>query len=184
MRLRGVWEGWKELKPTFRMSRFPMFRLGFHGFSLVFHGFRLSLMSGGADGRPAAASRAAESCLRRREREQQREGEGLEAGQRQCHAPRASQMPCGRAFLRLVLQPSSLRQAMRCLELCSRAQVAVLPQGANTSLTGGSVPRDECDRPFAAGRNLRSGPYEAGKRLYNQYIRSIGMLSEIEARVV
>lgn len=134
---------------------------------MVFHGFRLSLMSGGADGRPAAASRAAESCLRRREREQQRESEGLEAGQRHRHAPRASQMPCGRAFLRLVLQPSSLRQAMRCLELCSRAQVAVLPQGANTSLTGGSVPRDECDRPFAAGRNLRSGPYKAGKRLYN-----------------
>ena len=72
------------------------------------------------------------------------------------HTPYAIHRPRVHQLSRLVLQPSTLRQAVRCLELCSLAQVAVLPQGANTSLTGGSVPRD-CDRPFAAGRTGSEG---------------------------
>ncbi|CAK9104719.1 unnamed protein product [Durusdinium trenchii] len=47
---------------------------------------------------------------------------------------------------RLVLKPGTLREALQALELCAKAEVAVLPQGANTSLTGGSVPRNDCPR--------------------------------------
>lgn len=54
----------------------------------------------------------------------------------------------GKGTAMLVAKPRSLREALRTLELCAKADVAVLPQGANTSLTGGSVPRDDCDRPF------------------------------------
>ena len=46
-----------------------------------------------------------------------------------------------------VVKPGSLHEAMAVLRACCAAGVAVLPQGANTSLTGGSVPRGECDRP-------------------------------------
>lgn len=47
-----------------------------------------------------------------------------------------------------VVRPGTLAEAVRTLEACTRAGVAVIPQGANTGLTGGSVPRDtETDRP-------------------------------------
>eukprot|EP00913_Durusdinium_trenchii_P019967 g18766.t1 len=54
----------------------------------------------------------------------------------------------GKGTAMLVLKPGTLREALQALELCAKAEVAVLPQGANTSLTGGSVPRNDCDRPF------------------------------------
>lgn len=44
--------------------------------------------------------------------------------------------------------PGTLAEAVKVLKMCVAADVAVLPQGANTGLTGGSVPRDGlCDRP-------------------------------------
>lgn len=47
-----------------------------------------------------------------------------------------------------VCQPGSLREAADALKACVTANVAVIPQGKNTGLTGGSVPRSElCDRP-------------------------------------
>jgi len=54
----------------------------------------------------------------------------------------------GKGTALLVAKPLSLREALQTLEICAKANVAILPQGANTSLTGGSVPRDDCDRPF------------------------------------
>ena len=47
-----------------------------------------------------------------------------------------------------VCQPGSLKEAVELLRACVAANVAVIPQGRNTGLTGGSVPRsDVCDRP-------------------------------------
>lgn len=46
------------------------------------------------------------------------------------------------------VSPGTMREAIRALELCVAADVAVIPQGANTSLTGGSIARNaDCDRP-------------------------------------
>jgi len=53
----------------------------------------------------------------------------------------------GKGTALAVVKPGTLTQALEVLRACSSAEVAVLPQGANTSLTGGSVPRAECDRP-------------------------------------
>lgn len=53
------------------------------------------------------------------------------------------------------VSPGTLKEAIKVLELCVAADVAVIPQGANTSLTGASVPRNaECDRPTVV-LNLR-----------------------------
>mmetsp|Transcript_80826 Transcript_80826/g.142549 ORF Transcript_80826/g.142549 Transcript_80826/m.142549 type:complete len:652 (+) Transcript_80826:30-1985(+) len=47
-----------------------------------------------------------------------------------------------------VVRPGSLEEAVEVLKACIAADVAVVPQGAKTGLTGGSVPRDAgCDRP-------------------------------------
>ena len=45
-----------------------------------------------------------------------------------------------------VVQPDTLQQAVDVLQACVDADVCVIPQGANTGLTGGSVPRpsDPC----------------------------------------
>lgn len=54
----------------------------------------------------------------------------------------------GEGTAEVVVKPGTLTEAVKVLEACVAADVAVLPQGANTSLTGGAVPRDtECDRP-------------------------------------
>lgn len=52
------------------------------------------------------------------------------------------------------VSPGTMKEAVQVLKACVAADVAVLPQGANTSLTGGSVARAECDRPFVV-INLR-----------------------------
>jgi len=45
-------------------------------------------------------------------------------------------------------QPATMSEAIKALQACVDADVAVIPQGANTSLTGGSVPHDtRMDRP-------------------------------------
>jgi len=53
----------------------------------------------------------------------------------------------GKGVALAVVRPGTLEEAVRVLEACVAADVAVIPQGANSGLTGGSVPRDECDRP-------------------------------------
>jgi D-lactate dehydrogenase len=46
------------------------------------------------------------------------------------------------------VQPGTMREAIDALQACVKADVAVLPQGANSGLTGGSVPRnDQVGRP-------------------------------------
>jgi len=46
------------------------------------------------------------------------------------------------------VQPGTLKEAVEVLQVCVKADVAILPQGANTSLTGGSVPNEHAlDRP-------------------------------------
>ena len=42
-----------------------------------------------------------------------------------------------------VARPRTLRQAVEALQACADAGVAVIPQGANSGLTGGSVPRSD-----------------------------------------
>mmetsp|Transcript_4244 Transcript_4244/g.9804 ORF Transcript_4244/g.9804 Transcript_4244/m.9804 type:complete len:635 (+) Transcript_4244:2-1906(+) len=52
----------------------------------------------------------------------------------------------GRAIA--VVKPGTLDEAVHVLKACVAADVAVVPQGAKTGLTGGSVPRESgCDRP-------------------------------------
>ena len=56
------------------------------------------------------------------------------------------------------VSPGTLKETVEAVKACIAADVAILPQGANTSLTGGSVARDtECDRPtvVASLRRLR-----------------------------
>lgn len=52
-------------------------------------------------------------------------------------------MRIGSGSARAVVRPGSLCEAMKVVELCARERVSMFPQGANTGLTGGSVPRDE-----------------------------------------
>lgn len=44
--------------------------------------------------------------------------------------------------------PGTIDEAVAVLQACVDAGVAVIPQGRNTGLTGGSVPRDSAGRPF------------------------------------
>lgn len=46
-----------------------------------------------------------------------------------------------------VLRPRSTAQVAEVLRICSAHQVTVIPQGGNTGLVGGSVPRAHSDRP-------------------------------------
>jgi len=59
---------------------------------------------------------------------------------------KGSRIGKGTAFV--LVSPGSLEEAVEVLKACAAAGVAIIPQGANTGLTGGSVPRDNlCDRP-------------------------------------
>ena len=42
-----------------------------------------------------------------------------------------------------VVSPNSLAEAVKVLQACANANVAVIPMGKNTSLTGGATPRNE-----------------------------------------
>ena len=68
-----------------------------------------------------------------------------------------------------VVRPGTLREAVAALRACVAAGFVVLPQGANTGLTGGSVPRDgACDRPYvvmSTRRLTRVVPIEGGRRV-------------------
>lgn len=84
---------------------------------------------------------------------------------------RGARIGDGRALA--VVRPGTLSEAVDVLQLCVDAGVAVLPQGANTGLTGGSVPRADDGhggppRPTVVvnmRRLKRITPIDGGKRL-------------------
>jgi FAD/FMN-containing dehydrogenase len=51
-----------------------------------------------------------------------------------------------RGRTRLVLKPASTEEAAKVVQLCAAARVAIVPQGGNTGLVGGSVPDDSGDQ--------------------------------------
>lgn len=57
-------------------------------------------------------------------------------------------MRIGEGHAGAVVKPGSIREALEVVQACVDEGVVILPQGANTSLTGGSVPRDSVGRPF------------------------------------
>jgi D-lactate dehydrogenase len=65
-------------------------------------------------------------------------------------AQRGARLGASEAFA--VCKPGTLQEALACLQACVDCDCCVVPQGANTGLTGGSVPRDpnttaSLDRP-------------------------------------
>lgn len=63
-------------------------------------------------------------------------------------APFTTGARIGRGEALAVCLPGTLKEAIAVMRACVAADVAILPQGRNTGLTGGSVPRDTlCDRP-------------------------------------
>ncbi|KAL1507651.1 hypothetical protein AB1Y20_007268 [Prymnesium parvum] len=77
----------------------------------------------------------------------------------------------GRGVAFAVVRPGTLQQCVECVQACVDADVAVLPQGANTGLTGGSVPRGAekgNDRPTVVINMARLDaiiPIDEGQRL-------------------
>eukprot|EP00658_Telonema_sp_P-2_P031284 TRINITY_DN23451_c0_g1_i1.p1 TRINITY_DN23451_c0_g1~~TRINITY_DN23451_c0_g1_i1.p1 ORF type:complete len:258 (-),score=42.22 TRINITY_DN23451_c0_g1_i1:25-798(-) len=74
----------------------------------------------------------------------------------------------GRGEALAVVQPGTIEEALASLQACVDADACVVPQGANTSLTGGGVPRPHAeDRPQVVinMRRLNSiQPIDAGER--------------------
>lgn len=82
---------------------------------------------------------------------------------------RGSRLGRGEAFV--VVKPGSIQEAVDALQACVEAEAAVLPQGANTGLTGASVPRGHehgVDRPTVVINMTRLDkimPIDDGKRM-------------------
>eukprot|EP00957_Ditylum_brightwellii_P211393 15366125-Ditylum_brightwellii.AAC.1 len=75
-------------------------------------------------------------------------------------------MRLGHGSALAIVTPTTLREAVNCLQAIVDADCVVVPQGANTGLTGGSVPRDN-DRPSVvlSTRHLNTMfPIDDGKR--------------------
>jgi D-lactate dehydrogenase (quinone) len=56
----------------------------------------------------------------------------------------------GHGNAEIIFRPGTLKEAVAGLKLCVAADVIVIPQGRNTGLTGGSVPRDDSNSPRSA----------------------------------
>lgn len=83
-------------------------------------------------------------------------------------APYTTGARLGRGTAVAVALPATIEEAVAVLQACVDAGVAVIPQGRNTGLTGGSVPRDSAGRPFViiSTRRLdRIVPLDGGKLL-------------------
>lgn len=80
---------------------------------------------------------------------------------------KGARLGSGEAFA--LVKPGSLQQAVDALQACVDADACVIPQGANTGLTGGSVPRGEAlDRPTVVLNMTRLSsisPIDGGERL-------------------
>ena len=64
----------------------------------------------------------------------------------------------GRGRAIAVVRPGTLDEAIQVLRACVAADAAIVPQGAKTGLTGGSVPRGSgCDRPSVVINMRRLG---------------------------
>jgi D-lactate dehydrogenase (quinone) len=74
----------------------------------------------------------------------------------------------GRGSALAIVSPTSLQDAVKVLQLIVDAGCVCIPQGQNTGLTGGSVPRDGYDRPsvILSMRNLDTMfPIDNGERV-------------------
>uniref|UniRef100_A0A0G4H3Q1 FAD-binding PCMH-type domain-containing protein n=1 Tax=Chromera velia CCMP2878 TaxID=1169474 RepID=A0A0G4H3Q1_9ALVE len=75
----------------------------------------------------------------------------------------------GKGTADILSKPSTLTEAAVALSACAKAGVAVLLQGANTGLTGGSVPNGETDERMRVVLNLRrlseSAQVDGGQRV-------------------
>ena len=82
---------------------------------------------------------------------------------------KGSRLGHGHAFA--VVRPGTIREALDALQACVDADACVIPQGANTGLTGGSVPRGEehgVDRPTVVinlSRLDKIMPIDGGQRM-------------------
>jgi D-lactate dehydrogenase (quinone) len=82
---------------------------------------------------------------------------------------KGSRLGSGIAFA--VVRPGTLQECLDCLQACVDADVCILPQGANTGLTGASVPRAPdagLDRPTVVINMTRLDtiiPIDEGKRM-------------------
>ena len=74
----------------------------------------------------------------------------------------------GRGVAHAVVRPGTIQEAIDCLQACVDGDVCVIPQGANTGLTGASVPRDALDRPSVVinlKRLTAVSPIDGGERM-------------------
>ncbi len=79
---------------------------------------------------------------------------------------KGSRLGHGEAFA--VVRPGTIQEAVDCLQACVDSDTCVIPQGANTGLTGGSVPRDNIDRPTVVINMMRLSnivPIDDGQRM-------------------
>jgi D-lactate dehydrogenase (quinone) len=61
----------------------------------------------------------------------------------------------GKGAVLAVIRPATLVEQWRVLQTCMAAGIAVIPQAANTGLTGGSTPDGEYDRPVVIINTMR-----------------------------
>jgi FAD/FMN-containing dehydrogenase len=74
-----------------------------------------------------------------------------------------------------VVRPGSTDEVIAVLAACATAGAAVIPQGGNTGLVGGSVPRDAADRPQVVVSTLRLRDLEPVDALAGEVIVGAGV---------
>jgi FAD/FMN-containing dehydrogenase len=83
-----------------------------------------------------------------------------------------------------VVRPSNVEEVAGVLRACAAASVAVVPQGGNTGLVGGSVPRSESDRPQVVLSTTRLRDLEAVDPTAGEVTVAAGVtLGELQAHV-
>ena len=63
-----------------------------------------------------------------------------------------------------VVRPSDTEQVSLVLRICSGSETAVVPQGGNTGLVGGSVPTSTNSVVLSTSRLIEQGPFDAAQR--------------------
>ena len=83
-----------------------------------------------------------------------------------------------------VVRPASTEEVIAVLLACAEAGAAVIPQGGNTGLVGGSVPRAICDGPQVVVSTLRMRDLEPVEPLAGEVIVGAGVtLAALQAHV-